>query len=243
MWYQDPAEVASFATAGYSLVRLPDSIYTKPDGSRYIPSSRQYADDLVKQIIRWNRAGFRHFVPDCEPNWSWPQHRQGPWEWAYFMNEALFHPEWGVQRRVAGNIQLGLTAFANHDWTTWLNARTHIVPKFAFVSAHCYWQAPQDMYSEIFGLQASFLWKRFGKPVFITEAGNSLCQLPSPPAPEVIEAKMAEQYPQYLFWLSKPEYAYIQAVYFYILGGTDDWKGFRLTHKVCDAINRWQARQ
>jgi hypothetical protein len=45
---------------------------------------------------------------------------------------------------------------------------------------------------------------------------------------------MREEYPEWLGWLAT--FQYVEAAYVFILGGTDDWEGFRVTQTIVEAM-------
>jgi hypothetical protein len=75
----------------------------------------------------------------------------------------------------------------------------------------------------------------------VTEWGNSQSQSAHPPFPSILEARMARQYPQWEAWAA--QHAYVEGSYVYILGGTQDWAGFRLTPKIAGAMGHRRMTQ
>jgi hypothetical protein len=248
--YQDPAVVADLTYPPNCVVRLPDSIFTDwahdPTGhTKRIPGSREYADTLVAEITRWYTRGFRLFQPDNEPNWSWKEHTtQGAWEWAYFMDEVLYHPDFGVTHRIPVDAWVGFTPLATGDpaqpdtleATWWAAAKAHNLQARAdFIALHCYWQAAGDMRNPAFGAKYEPVSAEFpDKALFITEAGNSLIQSVPRPTIEQCTAAQAVQYPDYIRQLQAVPAVW--GVYFYILGSNGDWAGFEMTPPVLNAI-------
>ncbi|HYO50499.1 MAG TPA: hypothetical protein VEW94_11675 [Chloroflexia bacterium] len=74
-----------------------------------------------------------------------------------------------------------------------------------------------------------------GVPVVITEWGISLCDKKPMPHPiEEVHAAMCQEYPQWLRQVR--QYEFVEAAYVYILGGTEQWAGFRVTEDVVRAL-------
>jgi hypothetical protein len=121
-----------------------------------------------------------------------------------------------------------------YAWT-WVEDLRRVIPLFPEVGVNAYWQSQDgdEMLWGIFGGVVAEVWKRYGRPIVVTEWGNSLGDRTNPPAPDwpVIEACMEDQYPRYVDWLcSLP---YVREAYAFIGEGcTERWRDFRVTEKV-----------
>jgi hypothetical protein len=139
---------------------------------------------------------------------------------------------------------LGFTPFATGEphrpetgealW--WNAAKAHNLQARAdFIAIHCYWQAAGDMRNPAFGAKYLAVSAEFpDKPLFITEAGNSLIQANLRPTLEQCAAAQAVQYPDYIRQLQAVPMVW--GVYFYILGSNGDWVGFEMAPSVLAAI-------
>jgi hypothetical protein len=247
MHYHDPAEVLSIGIGAAScVVRLRDTIYKDPSGAEFIPSAGVYALDCIADILRFYPAGFRRFVLDNEPNYSWSRHKRTGWDWQATMRDILRTIRTMIGTRFPG-IQFGLTAFARggdrdrvtNDWytavTTRIDGAPSLVEQFDFLTSHCYWQASGDMRAEQFGAQYIRVAALApGKPVYITESGNSSRDLPIKPEAAVLQRIYADQYPAYCYQIARVPA--VRAVYFYILGSTPDWTDYNLGDVPCAAL-------
>lgn len=210
------------------VVRLPDS----SEGG-YIPSWRDYAARCWRVIQPAHLAGVWDFVLDNEPQWqpSWGSGRA--WDWAAFMWDVL--PE---IRRLCGthaDIRIGMTPFSHPELDTWLTASARIARLCDWIAVHSYWQAPQDRYSAQFGMNAATFhrWQP-DKPILITEFATSISQITPALAPAAVEDRMVKEYPDWIRAVAA--LPYVAGAYAFIVGGTPEWAGFRVTYKVADTL-------
>ncbi len=250
MYYTGPESAARFGLdPAKCIVRLPDSVYKSwPSGSEYIPHWSQYAQDCLEIIASYYEHGYRLFQVDNEPNLTWASHDLGAWNWAWFMEKALFDGAEGLRRRLRDedlkDVRLGFTPLAHpNESVEWLLAAHHnnLINRCDWVAAHCYWQRYTDMFSEQFGTSFAWLHRRtFKLPIYITECGNSMIHQNPVPSLTTVRARQAKEYPEYLRWCTR--YPYVMGTYFFILGHNGDWKGFDLTESVCRGIGTFEQR-
>lgn len=67
-------------------------------------------------------------------------------------------------------------------------------------------------------------------PVSVTEWGCSLTDKIPRPTDEVIQAEMLRQYPEWLLWAGS--FSYVESAFVFILGGTEQWRGFWPSDRV-----------
>jgi hypothetical protein len=227
------------APDAHVVVRLPDSCHA--DGSPW--GWREYVDLAADVVARWHAIGVRDFELDNEPMFQrfWgPDHA---WDYQAWLTDVVG----GLRRAVCPGVRLGMPALVRPwapgwDWARqeaalalWRQACTGVADRFDWVAAHCYYQAPGDRYNPHFGaaVQEIHAWLPH-QPILVTEAATSLCQVTPTPAPAVIEQRMLAEYPDWVRWFRQQPA--VEGVYFFLLGGTPDWAGFRLTPAVVRAL-------
>lgn len=243
MWYADPESVLMLADRGaeHFMVRLPDS--TLATGR--IPSYQDYARECVETVQKFYDTGITDYQLDNEPNlqaWGAGEY----WEYQWYIAQVITEMRSALPRDVRiGLAPLAWTALSDELKTSWLNALIDVAKRCDFVCVNSYWQSTTG---------TSILWEQFGgnaaaiarwlpkKPVVVAEYGTSISARTVPPAPppEAVEALMTAQYPIWLAWARSV--GYIEAAYAFILGGTDDWSGFRLTDPVVKAMRGGATR-
>lgn len=247
--YQDPAAVLSLGIGAAScVVRLADTVYKdwSRGGVEFIPSADRYARDVYGDLVRFYAAGFRRFVLDNEPNYAWSRHNRTGWDWQATMQDIIRLLRQAIGPGMPG-VQFGLTALAHggdrdaetNDWYSAISTRIggapSLVDRADFLTSHCYWQAAGDMAASQFGAQYTRVAALApGKPVYITEAGNSSRDLIVKPAPEVLQKIYADQYPRYCQQVARVPA--VRAVYFYILGSNGDWRDYEIGDVPCLAL-------
>lgn len=232
MWYHTEADVKRLRAAGvtYLLMRLPDSV---DDTGRW-KGDTEYADECVTLIRKFHPLGIHDYQLDNEPNLTWGPHSAGVWAW--FMDRVVRL----IRNKIPNFIRLGLAPLS---WkpSTWKNVEDVWVPEqrklvggYQFLCVHSYWQSAAHYNLPPFGGNATHFHHLFGGalPIVITEWANSIHETGIPS--EAVEAIRAVQYPQWLGWIAtKP---YVESAFLYIMGGTEDWRGFWPTDKVLRAM-------
>lgn len=238
--YQDPALAETLGINPLNcIVRLPDSVYTKPDGSKYIPAYYQYALDCAVIIKRFYEKGYRRFQLSNEDNLTWPAIGQSPAICAWFYSWAIqrmgYHfALWNLTGVLLGAPPLSMPT----ESVEWFDAMAPVREKCQWVAAHCYWQGSRIDWED-FG--ASYRWiqdrmqekEEYWKPVYVTECGTSDSTRNNPPDQGALEATMCSDYPRYISQCAADG---VSGIYFFILGSNEDWKGFEMSSTVCEAI-------
>ncbi len=230
MWYHSPEAVRAcrrvLGPDTHVLVRLPDSSDT------IIPSARDYAARCARHI-QWmhDRANAWDFQLDNEPQY---QHAWGPgaaWQWQAFMTDVI--PD--LKRQMPAGCRLGFTPLSHPALDLWLTATKRVAALCDFVCVHSYWQAADHRWhSGLGGNAPAFHAWLPDKPVVVTEFGSSISEARPALAPAEVEARMVAEYPGWLEWAAG--LGYIEAAYVYLVGGTPDWEGFRVTRAVAAAM-------
>jgi hypothetical protein len=249
-WYHTAADVQRLRDVGceHFVVRLPDS--HNPDDT--IPSYWAYAAECRVVIDQFYALGVRDFQMDNE--WQADWYRIGEkagWKrenvaftYQWFLSRALTE----VRQFIPKDVRVGFPPLIDVELPSALAACRGIAPRFDFLCVHSYWQAERDMTSKQFGgnVERFHEWVPWREdesvmPVLVTEWGNSQSQSAHPPFPSILEARMARQYPQWEAWAA--QHAYVEGSYVYILGGSQDWAGFRLTPKIAGAMGHRRMTQ
>lgn len=123
---------------------------------------------------------------------------------------------------------LGFPGLAVGEWRhkerSWGDTLLGVMKEADWVGCHCYWQSPNtldQLTDPRLGKNWSWYLKRIDRPIIITEAGNSNAHGGFP------VLSPYEQSWQYGFWCETVD-PRIYAVNFFMLGGTEDWAGFRV---------------
>lgn len=248
-----PADVMAIRAVlpiAHFYVRLPDS--RSPDGT--YPKAETWARKLATIARSFMAVGVNSFQIDNEAQYQWDKPDFGPFNYQAFMRDAVFY-----LRRLIPTARLispplsWSPALWKHDKNNptpytldeWLEAYSwrgadgrspNLWQLFDRAGANVYWQSERQMHDPSYGASFRTVHERSGgMPVVLCEYGNSMWhQSPQPPLQDVEEA-MAAQYPQYLRWLHSMA-PVVDAGFVYLVGGTLDWTGFRVTKVVAEAL-------
>jgi hypothetical protein len=243
-WIHKPEDVQRLRAAGakHILMRLPDS--GRADGKR--PHFTTYASECEQVVKAFNNAqvGVSEFQLDNEPQeqLAW-QEKDSQWVYQAFMRGVLRE-----LRNRCPNARFGLAPLSyspkyfggpldkwKEAYSTRLGDGTRpLCSLFDFACSNVYWQFPKHLKDPSFGGSFQDVRKWSGLPVVITEWGNSICHAAPPPHRNTIIAAMRKEYPEWLGWLAT--FQYVEAAYVFILGGTEDWEGFRVTQTIVEAM-------
>lgn len=167
-----------------------------------------------------------------------PNHAGGIEGWGATDADAADFADWyrgvllGLEHH--GLFHLGFPGLAVGEWAhrerRWATINHLNMAASDWIGVHCYWQTWEQIEHPQLGLNWKWYRKHFpGHRIIVTEAGNSGCDGPmGAPGP-------AEQAAQYRRWceLARDD---VWGVAFYILGGSEDWKGFRLYNSTVKAL-------
>ena len=157
-----------------------------------------------------------------------PNHCAGIEGWGNSDEQAADFAAWYCQvlngLRDAGFGNLGFPGLAVGEWAhrerSWAIANKPNMKASDWIGVHCYWQTAEQIEHPDLGLNWKWYRERFPhKRLIVTEAGNSGCDGPMG-APSA-EAQAA----QYVSWCKQAD---VYGVAFFILGGTEHWKGFQI---------------
>ena len=169
-----------------------------------------------------------------------PNHAAGIEGWGSSDREAADFSRWYAKvfrgLRDRGFTGLGWPGLALGEWAhgerSWALANRANIRLSDWVGVHCYWQRPEEMFSDFLG--ENWLWYRNRWPnrrIFVTECGNSSCH--NPELPQMDPERQAREYAQ---WCEHARAGGVEGVAFYLLDGTDDWRGFRLFDQTLDVL-------
>lgn len=239
MPYHKPTDlIAMGVQPANSIVRLEDVVR---DGR--LPSWWELAGEWEATIRKFVPNGFRRFQLDNEPELAFAHARAGgdkPWQvWRWLVNNALN----AMLPRLVNlpPVEFGYTPHSHPEThLEWWHEGRSIRDRCAWVANHSYWQREEHMSWAIFG--SGFEWIRRqmdadrepAKPIYITECGNSSIQNNPPPSLVSVEAEQVNDYPKYIRHVA--QFDYVRGLYFFILGGTEDWRGFNLTEPIARSI-------
>jgi len=124
-------------------------------------------------------------------------------------------------------IMPGLCCAPNRNIDYWLHVGRENYLESDAASAHCYWQNPNQMADPYYGRQYELVRRLYPtKPVYVLEYGNS--------SPYAGDFDKEVEYKSFVAGLPH----YVPAAHLFILGGTETWKHFHLTHRVAEALGR-----
>lgn len=121
----------------------------------------------------------------------------------------------------------------NHNESAWRLALHEEMELSDWVGCHCYWQTIDQMRDSCLGENWQWYVNHVLRPVYVTEAGNSACHSPHLPQP-----KATAQGQQYMAWAGHAAEGGVAGVAFFILDGTPDWAGFRLSDYALDNLSK-----
>ena len=126
---------------------------------------------------------------------------------------------------------LAVAEFA-HGERTWGRMCRDLMEASDWVGVHCYWQLPEQVGDRTFGENWWWYVRSVEKPVYVTEAGNSSCHTPS--LPQVGPERQAAEYGR---WCEGAR-DWVRGVAFFMLDGSEEWRGFRLYDETLGALAR-----
>ena len=131
---------------------------------------------------------------------------------------------------------LGWPGLAVGEWghgeRTWAKANAAGIRASDWIGCHCYWQRPEELQDRRLGANWRYYRKRWpGRRLFVTEAANSACH-----NPELVQMDPGRQVAEYLDFCRQAAAGGVAGVAFFILGGSEDWAGFRLFPETVRAL-------
>lgn len=211
----------------YFMVRLPDSV----DGAGRWRGDHEYADMCIQAIQRFYPAGVRDYQLDNEPNLTWPVEHAKTWHWLLGRVIELVRKS----PQVPKDVRLGLAplSWKPATWQSveevWIPEQRKLVERHQFLCVHSYWQKPEHYNLPPFGGNVTHWHDHFFKdypdwPISITEWARSPKGDPKEPPDQDTEWQRRDLYPAWLRWIERKPY--VHSTFLYILGGTNDWRGF-----------------
>ena len=169
-----------------------------------------------------------------------PNHAAGIEGWGKRLEQAREFAAWysivfkGLRR--AGLSNLGWPGLAvgqaNHNERTWSRENAYNIRRSDWIGVHAYWQRSGEIDHPQLGGNWRYYRTRWpNKRIIVTEAGNSSCH-----NPELPQLTPERQTAEYLAWCRAAAAGGVEGVAFYMLGGTDDWAGFRLYPETVRAL-------
>lgn len=170
-----------------------------------------------------------------EPNHAegiegWGASREDAWDfvpWYAIVYGGLVH---------AGFHGLGFPGLAVGEWVhkerTWAEECRQLIRASDWVGCHAYWQRLEELDHRQLGGNWRYYRERWpNRRLYVTEAGNSSCH-----NPELPQMTPDRQRAEYLEWCRLAAGGGVEGVAFYMLGGSDDWAGFRLYPETVRAL-------
>ena len=227
---------------------------------QYYPSAESLATNYLNTIRMWYRFGVRWFQVDCEPNLLWRRDPFGPMQFCWFMRRGISQLRQALKAEMMDDVKLisppfsfspalfhlgppNPTDFTLDDWkaafvNTDRGAQIPFFRIFDAVGAHPYFQSEHQMLDPTYGANFSTLhdWSQ-GMDIVVTEWACSMTDAFPQPKQADIEAEMVRLYPKWLYNV-RLNHPYVLAPYLFIVGGTKEWGGFKVTTPVAQAIGK-----
>jgi hypothetical protein len=169
-----------------------------------------------------------------------PNHRDGIEGWGKEIYHARQFAAWYmrvlVDLRALGFGGLGWPGLAVGEWAhgerSWMKVNRANIRASDWIGVHAYWQRAEEVDDRRLGGNWRLYRRRWpNRRVFVTEAGNSSCH-----NPELPQVGPERQRAEYLAWCRAAAAGGVAGVAFYMLGGSEDWRGFRLYPETVRAL-------
>ena len=169
-----------------------------------------------------------------------PNHAEGIEGWGAAPMQAKQFATWYAQVYAglmdAGFHNLGWPGLAVGSWAHnerhWAKLCRHQIRNSSWIGVHAYWQRPEEIDHPDLGGNWRWYRQRWpNKRIIVTEAGNSSCH-----NPELPQLTPERQRAEYLAWCRAAAAGGVEGVAFYMLGGSEDWAGFRLCPETVQAL-------
>jgi len=169
-----------------------------------------------------------------------PNHAEGIEGWGHTQEQAADFAMWYAvvyeALSAAGFQGLGWPGLALGNWVhgerVWSKVCRDVIRASSWVGCHVYWQRGEEMHNAALGMNWLHYRQKFpDQRLIVTEVGNSSCHNPELPqmTPEIQAA-------QYVDWCRTAHAGGVDAATFYMLGGSEDWRGFRLFPETVRAL-------
>ena len=111
----------------------------------------------------------------------------------------------------------------------WLEANARAVEASDWLGVHAYWRSEREMLDPHGALKLTTMHHRFpGLPIVVTEAGNLTGDIKS--------AERGRQYARFVRAVA--QLPYVEAVHFFILSGSEEWRRFFFDQQMVEAARR-----
>lgn len=189
-----------------------------------LPDSTSFAVRLAPRLRALVDAGFEPWVEvGNEPNLELSAYAE--MAFAGWYGEVVTR----LRSLLAGlPIRIGFPGLApdQREWE-WLEANRHNIEASDWLGAHAYWRSERDMVNPAGALRFTEYRRRFPNlRLVLTEAGSQGERVPS--------SVRAQQYRRFARVVNR--FAYVDSLHFFILSGTDDWRGFFLDDTIAAAL-------
>lgn len=238
-----PTDVAKFPGMTV-IVRLPDSRHA--DGTySYAPA---YAMECAAYAKMFAKEGVTLFQWDNEPNIQWRQSEYGAWPYQEWCRQALrtfranvpssvklISPPLSWSPAYWRSIPDNRAGTALDDWRAafrWTDKgqRPMLWSLFDYAGANVYWQYKEQLADPSFGLSYEQVHDDSQLPVWVTEFACSANEPPLKLPGGQVEQLRMRLYPQWLQGCRTD--GYVEGACVFIVGGTPEWQGYKLTPAV-----------
>lgn len=119
-----------------------------------------------------------------------------------------------------------------HGERSWMKVNRRNIRASDWIGVHCYWQRAEEIDDRRLGGNWRLYRRRWpNKRILVTEAANSSCH-----NAELPQVGPDRQRAEYLAWCRAAAAGGVAGVAFYMLGGSEDWRGFRLYPETVRAL-------
>lgn len=256
MHYHTAIEVGGCRAMGVTdfTMRLPDS--RRADGNYY--NAEDYVALCIPIMRRNYVLGIKWYQVSNEDQFLWVTREFGPWQAQWWYRRVvpmlragmppdvkLISPAMSFAPSLWSHGPQNPTQNTLDDWLAaymWTSAGT--IPSFFSlwdsVGVDSYWQNERQMRDPSFGRNYEVVHQKSGgMRVDVCEWASSAHELVNADGtpkltPQEVEAIRIAQYPD---WLSDADSeGYVRAAHCYLVGGTQDWQGFRVTQAVAHSM-------
>ena len=202
----------------------------RPEPKEFVAKVKEKLPPVL-DALKWHRCWIEILN---EPNhrdgiegWGRSEHKAEDFQVWYFIVLNALQPHF---------INLGFPGLAVGEWAhgerTWARVCADAIQASDWLGIHCYWQTERDFTDPRLGRNWSWYKGKFpDKTLIVTEAANSSCH--NPELPQVGPHRQAMEYSRFA------RDADIHGVTFFMLGGTDDWAGFRIYPETLEALREF----
>lgn len=172
-----------------------------------------------------------------------PNHKDGHEGYGPTADDAEEFAEW-YSRVFEGLEQAGINGLGwpglalgehAHGERTWAKVCRHLIGRSHWIGVHAYWQRPHERADPRLGQNWQYYRRHWPHHRLIaTEVADSSCH-----NPELPQMTPRSQEDQYIAWCRAADAGGVDGATFFMLAGSDDWKGFRLYPNTVRALAQY----